>query len=111
MTTTLGSLSLVETAKVFDALSHPLRLRTIRVLDGFDTPLTVKDLAVEIIRAQRDGSAEEISKEQVEQVHAMLHHHHVPKLVDHGLVEYDESERQVALDESVPFEEIGIFGN
>ena len=111
MTTTMGSLSPVATTKVFDALSHPLRLRTVRILDGFKTPLAVKDLAVEIVRAQRDESDDEISKEQVERVHTMLHHHHVPKLADYGLVEYDTSENRVALDDSVPFEEIEIFAN
>lgn len=110
MTSTIAPLSIIETANMFDALSHPRRLRAIRVLDDFDASLALKDLAVETVRSERSESQEEVDTEQAEAVHIALHHCHVPKLADAGLVEYDNTEKRVAIAESAPLDAMKALG-
>lgn len=105
----MGSTSIVDAANLFDALSHPRRLRAVRILDRADTALALKDLAVEIVRSKRTETAAEVDKEQAERVHVSLHHRHVPRLSDAGLVEYDATDDRVALAESAPKDVLDVL--
>lgn len=109
MSSITGSCSPTGMSQVFAALSHPRRLRSVRILADVDASLALKDLAVELVRATRTESGETVGKDQVARVRLSLYHHHVPKLAEAGLVEFDESERRVAIAGSAPLEELAVL--
>lgn len=76
------------------ALSHEYRREVLQYLvDG--APTVTLDELVGYLEANADGAAEEGSR----RVALALHHAHLPKMADAGLVEYDPEEGRVSLSE------------
>lgn len=82
--------------RVAETLSVPLRRRALQVLRDVETPLSLADLAIELVRRESDDRAVDGQWEQVRQYRITLYHAHVPKLAEAGLVEYDADRKTVA---------------
>jgi hypothetical protein len=66
---------------------------TLDVLTNEFVPISLDDLAVAVAKREVNGSV--ATDESVERVAISLHHNHLPKLVDYGVVEYDPDERLI----------------
>lgn len=72
------------------------RRRIIRtVLGEAAGPLSLADLAVEIVERERGAPAGETDWDAVQRCRLEIYHAHVPKLADDGLVAYDPDRRVV----------------
>ena len=65
------------------------------VLAGHGRPLTINDLSKAIVKHNHGIPVTDASAELFESIAIELVHVHVPKLADHGLVEYDQERRLV----------------
>lgn len=77
-------------------LEDPIREYVVLLLRESDSPFALADLAREVAAM---GSADDqvASEEAVSSTTVSLHHIHLPKLADVGLVEYDAADRLVEL--------------
>jgi hypothetical protein len=57
--------------------------------------LTLNDLVKWILMQRHDGPLTEIPSEEINRIRLSLHHHHVPKLSDAGVITYDRERRLV----------------
>jgi hypothetical protein len=87
--------SILELDHVYEALSHPRR-RCIcyALLGGADW--TLRDLAVSIAAWEADCPEHAVVSDTRETVYLSLYHVHVPKLVGHGVVRFDEATEMVS---------------
>lgn len=99
MSSRLDSLSLDT---IFTLLSHDRRRAVLDLLLTHDRALTLSDLRNEVVEWEENAEITEIPGEKVKQVHADLHHVHIPKLVEAGVVIYDTDRNVVE-----PTEELG----
>ncbi|WP_449289388.1 DUF7344 domain-containing protein [Natrinema versiforme] len=76
-------------------LSHQRRRAVLDLLLTHDQLLTVSDIRNEIIEKEQDTEITEIPSEQVKQVHISLHHVHIPKLAEEGVISYDPNRNLV----------------
>lgn len=58
------------------------------LLDHTD-PMGLADLAEEIAVHENEGPIDDIPRESLQRIEMSLYHAHIPKLVDAGVVEYD----------------------
>lgn len=79
---------------ILELLSHQRRRAILDLLLTHDRPLTITDLRNEIVEKEQGTEIIEIPSKQVKQVHISLHHVHVPKLEEEGVVNYD-SDRNI----------------
>ena len=89
---------------LFRCLSHSRRRHVLDCLNESERPLALADLAEDVADRETDAPRAEIADEAVTDVHVALHHNHVPKLVDAGLVDYDRERNVVALTDDRPTE-------
>ncbi|WP_083902808.1 DUF7344 domain-containing protein [Natrinema versiforme] len=82
----LDSLSLDT---VYTLLSHNRRRAVLDLLLTHDRALTLTDLRNEVVEWEENAEITDIPGEKVKQVHADLHHVHIPKLTEAGVVIYD----------------------
>ncbi|GEM_PF-1879372 len=78
-------------------LVHPRRRRVLAALFSHAGPVTVRDLANDVAAAEADGSVATVSDDERALVSLDLHHLHLPKLADHGVVAYDPDRGLVEL--------------
>lgn len=76
-------------------LSNEQRQIAVAVLRSRDRPLALADLAEDVVRARQDDPDAEPDYETVRRLRLELHHTHVPRLADAGLVTFDPSRRTV----------------
>lgn len=88
-----------DTDALFEVLSDTRRRFVIACLAEYDTPLALPDVADELAVWEHDARLPEISPEDVATIHADLYHVHVPKMVDAGVLEYNQERELVALAE------------
>ncbi len=79
----------VPVSDVYDALSNERRRRVLSMLSEETTPLDVAELAHVVATAETADQPHGTLDDHVTRVHTSLHHVHLPKLADLGLVEYD----------------------
>ena len=84
-------------SELFDALADYRRRRVLRLAVDHRTPLALSDVADEIAAAEHDGRFTDISEGEITRIYTSLYHSHVPKLVEAGLLEYDQDVDAVAL--------------
>ncbi|WP_312908271.1 DUF7344 domain-containing protein [Natronosalvus caseinilyticus] len=87
---------------VLELLSHHRRRAILDLLLTHDRPLTLTDIRNEVVEKEQGTEITEIPSKQVQQVHISLHHVHIPKLEEKGVINYDSSRNLVE-----PTEEIG----
>jgi len=62
-----------------------------------DPPRTVRDLAVELAARSLDVPPRAVTTDQRRRRQIQLHHHQLPKLADHGLINYSRSGRTATI--------------
>lgn len=81
---------------VADALADPRRRVLLAYLDECEFPVPREELAEQIAAAE--GGAD-VSTERRREIEIGLHHAHLPRLDDAGIVEYDRRSDMVVLEE------------
>lgn len=80
---------------LFDVLSPARRRETLAVLTECHSAVDVESLARDVAARERDVAPDTLSESDVEEVHVTLHHVHLPKLDDAGLVDYHRDDGSV----------------
>ena len=94
------TISTKEAMTVFDVLGDPQRSEAVRVLQEHGTPIPLDRLARLVEDDAPPGSAADRAAGDGRQSRTALHHAHLPKLDDAGVIEYDPDDRVVTeLDE------------
>ena len=62
---------------------------------------TVEEVATRIAAWERDAAVEDVPRSRCKRVAASLHHAHLPRLADHGVVDYDRESGEVVLTDDV----------
>ena len=77
-------------SNAFELLTNRRRRLTLRVVRTYGDDLTLADLAEEVAMREFDRGIADISAETVREVYVSLYHDHLPRLVDVGLLEYEQ---------------------
>jgi nucleoside-diphosphate-sugar epimerase len=83
-----------------EALARKPRRATIRALGEAGDPSTVDDLAAELADRLEDPARGSSDRSRIERLRIRLHHCHLPKLADAGLVTYNTHSKRVSLTET-----------
>lgn len=83
-------LSPVAASAAFDVLVDRRRRVTLRVLREYGEEMTLADLAEEVAVRELEVAITEVSPETVTEVYISLYHDHLPRLVDAGLLAYEQ---------------------
>jgi hypothetical protein len=78
-----------------EAVADPTRRQVLRHLDDCEFMMPLADIAREV--AARDGEGSSTGTDDPRRSKVRLHHHHVTKLADIGLIDYDARSRMLAL--------------
>lgn len=93
-----GGAGAVEPSRevMFDLLGNSRRRRVLRhLLD--ERTITLTNLSARIAAWENDTTVADLSSRQRKQVYSSLYQTHIPRLSEHGLVEYDSENRVVRL--------------
>ncbi|AGB33056.1 hypothetical protein C488_15842 [Natrinema pellirubrum DSM 15624] len=82
----------------FALLSDQRRRLLLRVMRTYDEELTLPDAAEEVAIRETGHGVTDIPAERVTEVYLSLYHDHLPRLVDAGLLVYDQERDLVAPD-------------
>lgn len=96
----LDSVRAFSVDEAFEALAHRRRRVAIDFLRRRDGPATLSELAAEVAAREREGDGECTDGVAPERVQISLHHVHVPKLVEAGILER-EGDEAVSVSEDV----------
>ena len=72
---------------LFDVLGPSIRRQIVAVLDGYDE---IRRDRLTTILATAETTAEDDAEQVRRRVRINLHHNHLPRLAEAGLIEYDE---------------------
>lgn len=86
---------------VYDILSNARRRFVISYLREHDEPIGLNRLSEEVAAWENDTTVAELSDKQIKRVYVSLYQTHVPKLDEHGLVEYDKDSGAIKLTSNV----------
>lgn len=86
-----------RTNAVFSLLARPRRRALLGVLASREQPQGVADLASELADREVGTSVDGVPMEDLDRISVSLHHVHLPKLADTGLVTYDQGRKVAAL--------------
>ncbi|MFB6136244.1 MAG: hypothetical protein ABEJ04_05755 [Halobacteriaceae archaeon] len=81
--------AVLELDAVFDVLAHPRRRYLLYAL-ATDGEWTLRELATKLAAWEEDVDEAEVTDHVRDRVYVSLYHSHVPKLVDEGMVRFDE---------------------
>ena len=82
---------------LFSVLADARRRCTLYCLSSYGSPMSLPDVADEVVCWERNADLSEVPPETVKRVYMSLYHTHVPLLVDAGLVAYDQETDSLAL--------------
>ncbi|PCR92752.1 DUF7344 domain-containing protein [Natrinema ejinorense] len=82
----------------FALLADQRRRLLLTVMRTYGEELTLPDAAEEVAVRETGHNVTNISAERVQEVYLSLYHDHLPRLVDAGLLEYDQERDLVAPD-------------
>lgn len=75
--------------EIFAILSNPRRRYVLYFLNQHGEAIELTDLAEHVAAWENDTTVEELSSKERKRVYVSLYQTHVPKLADHGLIDYD----------------------
>lgn len=87
--------SALDLSAVLRVLDHPRRRYLVTTLVNGHSEAPLQQLAIEIAARERDKTVADVTERERDQVHTSLHHSHVPRLVDAGIVTYDTDDESV----------------
>ncbi len=73
-----------------DALANERRLILVKTLRSVETPIEKATVARHVAATETDRSFDAVGDEVVRTVLIALHHHHLPRLADLGIIDYSE---------------------
>jgi hypothetical protein len=85
------------TDELVGLLVHPRRRRVLAALFSHTGPVTVRDLSNDVAAAEVEGPVEDVTDDERALVGLDLHHLHLPKLADYGVIAYDADRSLVEL--------------
>jgi len=80
-----------------EALKSERRRHVIACLHEVGRPVDVRTLASWVAAREAGTTVEDTAHEDQERVHLTLHHHHLPKLADYGLLDWNRADGVVEL--------------
>lgn len=95
--------------ELFDLLSEPVRGTLLAVLDDVareDFPLDVEAVADAVLERSGPGREPGPTDDARERLVVSLHHRHLPKLADAGVLAYDREERTVTFEGYPPLRDV-----
>ncbi|WP_128475710.1 DUF7344 domain-containing protein [Halorussus pelagicus] len=81
---------------MFDLLGNSRRRRILRYLLD-ERHITLTDLSARIAAWENDTTVADLTSRERKKVYSSIYQTHVPRLSEHGLVEYDAEDRLVSL--------------
>lgn len=84
------------TSAIFEAMGHPYRRAVLELLRTRDGPMTLHDLATAISVREHDADITDVPRQAVPRTFLALHHLHLPKLANYGLIAYDTERKLVS---------------
>lgn len=84
---------------VLELLTDEHRRHAVSCLASYEESIPVSELAADVAARKIDRPRTEIPPREIQQIAIGLHHNHVPKLADAGVVEYDRERGLVELAE------------
>lgn len=94
--TSRGTLS---TDACFEVLSHRHRRILLTVLQSHDQPQAVADVVKEIAENEQVAPVDSLPPDDINRIHHLLYHVHIPKLVEFELITHDDDQNTIALTE------------
>lgn len=88
--------------RIFDLLSKERRRYALYYLERQDGPVSVDELAEQVIEWETDPAAVSLPEERFERVEIELHHNHLPKASEAEYVEYDPESEEVEITGTPP---------
>ncbi|MFC5368172.1 DUF7344 domain-containing protein [Salinirubrum litoreum] len=85
----------LDLGAVLRVLDHPRRRYLVTTLVNGRSEAPLAELATEIAARERDKPVTDVTPRERASVHTSLHHSHVPRLVDLGIVTYDADDESV----------------
>ncbi|WP_135854769.1 DUF7344 domain-containing protein [Halorussus salinus] len=92
-----GGLNTKDLNRTFDLLSNPRRRYVLYYLVNRSDPVEIETLASELATWEAGDTATSVTDETVRSIQIALHHVHVPKLEDAGVVAVNSESRTVEL--------------
>jgi predicted transcriptional regulator len=92
----LGEITTADDRR-FTAIASDDRRRVLSALDEADARMSLTELAADVVDAESRFSDPGPEPERVQEMTVELYHRHLPRLADAGLVDFDRSQRTVAL--------------
>lgn len=90
---------------VHEVLAHPRRKAILSILSERETSLQTTDLATQLAALEADKPLVEVTEEEHRTVRVSLHHVHLPKLDDYGVVDWNTESGEVSLESDVSVRE------
>lgn len=95
--TLLPPASGIPVDELFGLLANERRQALISVLATRDGPVDVDELTRAIAALETSTDATDVDEADLRRVRLTLHHVHLPKMADRGVISYDRNRRMVAL--------------
>lgn len=86
--------NVIELEYLFEALAHPRRRYLLYSLLS-STRWTLQELATKLVAWEQDISEDAVADFDRDEMFVSLHHAHVPKLVEHDIIEYQNGEQGI----------------
>lgn len=87
-------------AVIDDLLADPRRRVLLRSLYEHDEPVTVTQLAADVIARERSVAFDAVSRDECRRVAENLYVHHIPKLTATAVVRYNSRQASIELDDA-----------
>lgn len=81
---------------LFHILSNSRRRDALRYLTGYDGPVSMGDLATQVAAWEHNTTVEWLTSQERKPVYIALYQNHLPKLSEHGLIEYNRPRGSVS---------------
>ncbi|AEN07598.1 hypothetical protein Halar_0342 (plasmid) [halophilic archaeon DL31] len=93
----MGSVTAVGMGKTFDALTHPYRRHVLYCLRA-NSGMVAIDTLTAMLANELEGPSATAGRKTPEHIEVALHHMHLPKLAEAGLITFDADTHTVELD-------------